>query len=103
MFEEGRIYRRCELHLHYGGQEQGGISTPAKYPVVFLFTGDSGEPYGYRDHWDDNKVLHYTGEGQVGDMVFVRGNKAVRDRVTNSEELHRFNILGIGNVRCEGA
>jgi 5-methylcytosine-specific restriction protein A len=102
MFEIGRVYRRRELHSKYGGQEQGGISTPAKYPMVIVFTGDSGELYGYTDHWDDDSIFHYTGEGQIGDMDFVRGNKAVRDHVANNEELYLFTILGNGHVRCEG-
>jgi 5-methylcytosine-specific restriction enzyme A len=47
-FEVGRAYRRhTELHGRYGGQQQGGISTPTGYPIIFLFTGASGEMYGY--------------------------------------------------------
>ena len=80
MFEVGNIYnRRNDIHDPYGGQRQGGISTPKDQPFVFLFTGESGEQYGYRDGWDVNGVFLYTGEGQVGDMEFRVGNRAVRD------------------------
>ena len=49
MFEIGQIYhRQQQIHDVYGGQRQGGISTPATAPFVFLFTGDTGEQYGYR-------------------------------------------------------
>lgn len=49
-FEIGRIYnRRKDLHAVFGGQQQGGISTPAPSPLIFLFTGDSGKQYGYED------------------------------------------------------
>ncbi len=52
MFEVGRTYdRRSEIHGPYGGQQQGGISTPKNQPLVFLFTGESGEQYGYKDGW----------------------------------------------------
>ncbi len=40
MFEVGRVYnRRLEIHEPYGGQRQGGISTPRDWPFIFLFTG----------------------------------------------------------------
>ncbi|BBO25695.1 hypothetical protein AltI4_00830 [Alteromonas sp. I4] len=44
MFEVGKEYhRRTDLHEKYGGQRQGGISTPQNYPFIFIFTSDSGE------------------------------------------------------------
>jgi 5-methylcytosine-specific restriction protein A len=89
-FEIGQIFRRRELHERYGGQEQGGISTPAKHPFIFLFSSDSGELYGYKDGWQPDGSYRYTGEGQVGDMQFVRGNLAIRDHLTNGKELHVF-------------
>ena len=97
MFEVGKIYdRRQEIHGRYGGQRQGGISTPREWPMVFLFTGESGEQYGYRDGWDENGVFLYTGEGQLGDMGFVRGNRAVRDHALEGKDLHLFRALGKG-------
>ena len=40
-FVVGQVYNRHrDLHGHYGGQQQGGISTPAGYSLVFLFTGE---------------------------------------------------------------
>ena len=96
-FEIGRVYnRRDELHAVFGGQQQGGISTPQAAPFVMLFTGDSGEQYGYRDGWDADGVFLYTGEGQVGDMQFVRGNRAIRDHVGEGKVLELFESLGKG-------
>jgi 5-methylcytosine-specific restriction enzyme A len=97
MFEVGEVYnRRPDIHGPYGGQQQGGISTPRGWPFVFLFTGESGEQYSYEDGWDDNGVFLYTGEGQVGDMGFVRGNQAIRDHAVNGKDLHLFRSLGKG-------
>jgi 5-methylcytosine-specific restriction enzyme A len=97
VFEIGRVYsRRQEIHGPYGGQWQGGISTPSGWPFILLFTGESGEQYGYQDGWDENGVFHYTGEGQVGDMEFVRGNRAVRDHAKDGKDLHLFEALGKG-------
>ena len=95
MFEVGRIYnRRDELHQRFGGQQQGGISTPANQPFIMLFTGESGEQYGYQDGWDENGVFIYTGEGQKGDMEFIRGNKSIRDHAKDGKSLQLFKSLG---------
>jgi 5-methylcytosine-specific restriction enzyme A len=68
MFEIGRFYnRRSEIHEPYGGQWQGGISTPRDRPFIFLFTGESGEQYDYRDGWDGKGVFLTS-----GNMGFAR-------------------------------
>lgn len=74
-FTIGQEYRRRDLHTVYGGQRQGGISTPQQFPIVLLFTGESGEQYGYGDTFQADGTFWYTGEGQVGDMEMVRGNE----------------------------
>ena len=51
MFIQGHVYRRSDLHNQYGGQRQGEISTPSRYPFVMLFTGKGGEQHGYADSW----------------------------------------------------
>lgn len=96
-FEVGRVYhRRNEIHARFGGQRQGGISTPTGWPYIFLFTGESGEQYGYRDGWNEDGVYLYTGEGQVGDMQFVRGNRAIRAHLADGKDLFMFENLGKG-------
>ena len=79
MFEVGHEYRRRDLHAQYGGQGQGGISTPRSQPIILLFTSGRGEEHGYTDYWLDPDTLVYTGEGRYGDMVFVHGNVVIRD------------------------
>ena len=76
MFVRGEEYRRKQLHKKYGGQQEGGISTPKGQP--FIFTGESGKRHGYDDPWEDG-VLNYYGAGQIGDMQMLRGNRAIRD------------------------
>ena len=44
----------------------------------------------------------YTGEGQVGDMTFDHGNKAIRDHAESREEIHLFQSFGSGTVRYKG-
>lgn len=90
MFVIGKVYRRRDLHAEFGGQEQGGISTPSDHNLIFLFTGESGKKYGYSDRWTNDGIFLYTGERQVGDMEFVRGNRAIRDHAEDGKDLHLF-------------
>lgn len=102
-FQVGGIYnRREDIHGHYGGQQQGGISTPADYPLVFLFTSESGSRFGYVDQFQDDGTFWYTGEGQEGDMRMNRGNRAIREHEANNKELHLFESVGQGEVRYVG-
>lgn len=94
-FEIGKIYdRRTQIHEPFGGSRQSGISPSAKAPAVFIFTGDSGEQFGYTDKYDEFGVFHYTGEGQVGDMLLRGGNKAILEHASNGASLHLFKALG---------
>lgn len=102
MFVQGRGYRRRWIHAEYGGQRQGGISTPSGHPIVLLFTGTSGEQYGYLDSWTRQGIFEYTGEGQRGDMKMIRGNAAILNHVSQSEDLHLFEATDDGLVRYFG-
>lgn len=100
-FVQGRMYRRRDLHEQFGGQRQGGISTPRGKDFILLFTGEAGEQHGYSDGWREGVFL-YTGEGQVGDMEFVRGNAAIRDAMDTGKVLHLFAQVRKGQVRYLG-
>jgi 5-methylcytosine-specific restriction protein A len=102
MFVPGQIYRRRDLHREFGGQQQGGISTPSKFPVIFLFTGESGTQHGYRDGWQGDDLFFYTGEGQRGDMRYVSGNRAIRDHLDSGKDLHLFEQAARAHVRYIG-
>ena len=99
--EPGSIYNRTELHSRYGGSIQGGIAPSNDEPVVFLFTGSTGEEHGYRDEIRSDGTVIYTGEGQIGDMEMVRGNRVIRDHVEEGRELHLFSMEDPG-VRYVG-
>jgi 5-methylcytosine-specific restriction protein A len=102
MFTVGETYRRRDLHEKYGGQMQGGISTPAGQDFIMLFTSTTGEQYGYKDGWSGSNLFLYTGEGQQGDMTFARGNLAIRDHLTNKKVLHLFEYTKTGFVQYVG-
>lgn len=85
-----------------GGNSKGGICTPGQHPVIFAFTGASGKQHGYADGWGDDDAFRYFGEGQAGDMVFERGNRAIRDHLKNGKDLLLFQTLGRGQVRFLG-
>jgi 5-methylcytosine-specific restriction protein A len=102
MFEEGKIYRRSELHDKFGGQRQGGISTPRLFPFIMLFSSESGEEFGYVDGFKSKDIYWYTGEGQIGDMQFIRGNRAIKDSNKNGKSIHVFEYVSTGIVRYIG-
>src|ERR1039458_8637108 len=88
---EQLYHRQRDIHARFGGQEQGGMITPAKHNLIFLVTGSSGRQHGYEDHWsEDGTTFFYYGEGQIGDMQFIKANLALRDHSTNGEDVHLF-------------
>lgn len=89
-FKPGKQYRRKDLHDRYAGMRQSGIAPSRKVPVVFVFTGDTGDLYGYEDTFEDDGTFFYTGEGQVGDQKRERGNKAIEGHQQEDRELHVF-------------
>ena len=107
-FEVGALYsRRDEIHARFDGQRQGGISTPARAPYIFLFTGEAGKTHGYSDTWDQDEsgsqIYRYYGEGQRGPMEFRGGNLAIRDHLKNGKRLLLFRSTGKGQpYRFEG-
>lgn len=107
-FERGRIYnRRVDIHGRFNGQQRGGIVTPAGEAVIIIFTGEEGEAHGYSDRWRDDGVFEYFGEGQIGDMVMQKGNRAIAEHATNGKSILLFKILpkGVefeGEMICDG-
>ena len=87
-FEVGTNYNRWELHDVYGGQRYSGIATPADHSLIFIFTGDSGEDYGYKDDFKPDGTFLYSGEGAEGDMTMEGSNKAIRSHRQENKDLH---------------
>ena len=81
---------------------KAGSVSSASHNLVLLFTGETGEQYGYHDGWSSDETFRYSGEGQTGDTTFTRGNKAIRDHAENGKELHLFERTGKGFVRYIG-
>jgi hypothetical protein len=83
----------------YGGNRQSGIAPSATHPYIFIFSGKSGHQHGYQDGWTNKYIFSYTGEGQVGNMHFVRGNLALRDHRLNGRRVFLFESDSRGNAR----
>ena len=98
-FIPNQLYKRSQIHDEYGGNRQGGISPSAKVPYIFIFSGKSGAQYGYKDGWDNHNIFSYTGEGQIGDMQFIRGNLALKDHLNIGKRVFLFEIEGGGLVK----
>jgi 5-methylcytosine-specific restriction enzyme A len=107
-FEIGRVYnRRADIHGRFGGQQQGGIVTPAQHPVVIIITGEEGLTHGYADRYRDDGAFEYFGEGQIGDMHFRAGNRAVAEHTAHGKGLLLFQKTSHGlrfggEMLCEG-
>lgn len=108
MFELGKEIRRRGIHEMYGGQQQGGMSTPSLHSIILLFTGEGGGQYGYEDKFNADGVYWYTGEGQTGDMQLVRANKALDEhkrsgkRVFLFEQVRKATVRFLSEVECVG-
>ena len=101
-FEVGRVYnRRTDIHGRYGGQQQGGIVTPAAHSVVIIITGEEGLQHGYTDRYRSDGVFEYFGEGQVGPMQMIKGNRAIAEHSVAGKALLLFRKTK-GGVRFEG-
>ena len=88
----GEIYKRKELHDHFGGNRQSGISIPAKSHVIFLINSSGGDEHGYKDGWidEDRKNYLYSGEGRYGDQQLTRGNLQICEHVQRRKRLYLF-------------
>jgi 5-methylcytosine-specific restriction enzyme A len=96
-FVPGMVYDRWpDINTPYGGSRQSGISPSSRTAAIFLFTGDTGEQYGYLDAFDSDGVFSYTGEGQIGDMQLTKGNVAITTHAEKGRALHVFQSLGKG-------
>src|SRR5262245_15614817 len=107
-FEIGRVYnRRLDIHARFGGQQQGGIITPAQHPLVIIITGKEGLEHGYADRCRADGVFEYFGEGQVGDMRLRAGNRAIAEHSSQGKDLLLFRktpdgLRFEGEMVCEG-
>src|SRR5262245_39229258 len=101
-FEIGRVYnRRLDIHARFGGQQQGGIITPAQHPLVIIIAGEEGLEHGYADRYRADGVFEYFGEGQVGDMRLRAGNTAIAEHSAQGKGLLLFRRTSEG-LRFEG-
>ncbi|WP_084794934.1 HNH endonuclease signature motif containing protein [Bradyrhizobium sp.] len=90
-FEDGKVYnRRADIHAKFGGQQQGGIITPAQHPLIIIITGEEGLTHGYHDRTRGDGVFEYFGEGQIGDMALQRGNLAIASHSAEGKSLLLF-------------
>lgn len=102
-FQIGESYsRKSEITGKFGGSAQSGIAPSARTPSIFIFTGESGEEFGYSDHFDENGNLFYVGAGQEHDMVMSHGNLAITRHAQNGRALHAFKSIGKGKYKYLG-
>ncbi|WP_051315890.1 HNH endonuclease [Algoriphagus vanfongensis] len=101
MFIVGQKYQRSWIHDNFGGNRQSGICPSSQGPYIFIFSGSQGHQHGYKDQWINEKVYSYTGEGQVGDMQFTRGNFKLYNHQNLGMRIFLFQYIQTGWVRFE--
>ena len=101
-FTINEIIQRSTIHDSYGGSRQSGISVSATYPYIFIFSGTTGHKHGYKDQWENENVFSYTGEGQTGNMNFVKGNLALLEHKKNNKSIFLFEYVAKGFVQYKG-
>lgn len=107
-YEVDRTYnRRADIHSRFGGQQQGGVITPAEHAVVIIITGEEGIEHGYDDRTRADGVFEYFGEGQAGNMQLNRGNAAIARHSETGKSLLLFQKTNAGlrfkgEMVCEG-
>ncbi|MCC5777876.1 HNH endonuclease [Nitratireductor sp. B36] len=109
-YEAGRVYNRTnDIHGRFKGEgsRQSGIITFATHPVVVIISGKTGIAHGYADRWRTDGAFEYFGAGQIGDMVMLRGNRAIADHSADGKSLLLFFDTGNGlrfhgEMVCEG-
>lgn len=100
MFKIDSVYnRRRDIHAMYGGNWQSGICPSRSHPFIFIFSGGKGHTHGYSDLWVSENIYAYTGEGQVGDMEFTRGNLALLNHLESGNRIFFFEAVGKGLVQ----
>ena len=75
-FELGKVYRRDDLISAFGGSFMRGINPCNKTHTIVITSVHTGNRI-YDDKLFDGDIMHYTGEGQVGDQKMTGGNKAI--------------------------
>lgn len=102
-FVVGKMYtRKTEITGRYGGNGQSGIAQSRACPAIFVFMADSGEHYGYSDHFDERGWLTYTGEGRRGDMMLKGSNLAIVNHAADGRAMHVFVNQGSGKCEYKG-
>lgn len=94
-----QVYKRSDIHDQYGGNRQSGICPSASLPYIFIFSGSQGNQHGYKDQWENDNIFSYTGEGQIGDMEFTKGNLALRDHLKTGKRVFLFEYVQKGYVK----
>ncbi|WP_307145479.1 HNH endonuclease [Rhizobium tibeticum] len=107
-FERGKSYnRKKDIHGQFGGQQQGGIITPAGAHVVIAITGSRGGQHGYHDRPLPDGSFEYYGAGQRGDMELKDRNRRLFEHSQDAKSLllfeeERRSLRFVGEYVCEG-
>lgn len=71
----GKIYTSYDISRVFRVSARGGGIRPSSKTNSIVITQYHGNGI-YEDRWIHD-ILHYTGQGQIGDQAIIRGNKSI--------------------------
>lgn len=100
----GSIYKRSDLHLLYGGNQQaGGVVSANKNAILIFHTLKTDFNDMYQNEWIGDTFIFF-GQGTKGDMQWNKLNKSILEHQKENNKLLFFrNVKGRGGLwRFEG-
>lgn len=100
-FYIGGKYQRSAIHAALGGRPIGGISPLPRLPVILLFAvldravGTGGAAHRGTGRWTDEDVFELWAEDDPSSTVFTKANLAVREHMTEGQDLLLFESTGV--------
>ena len=92
--KQGQVLNNNDIIATFKCSARGGMRRSKRMNSLVLI---SDATKVYKDRWDSNNVLHYTGMGLIGNqsLEFMQ-NKTLRDSNTNGVDIHLFEVFEEG-------
>lgn len=87
----GNTYTTFDIRNVFECSVMGGMNRSQKTNTLVLIANHTDNTY--TDEWDDNGILNYTGEGQIGDQdIEARQNKTLKNSNNTDIKVYLFEV-----------
>ena len=90
MIQPGDVLSNSQVSETFGVGDRGGMRSSLKNSCLIIIS-DPTKPL-FDDRWE-GEILHYTGEGKLGDQTLTRQNRALAESQSSGMDLHLFEVL----------